>query len=513
MGAAAALGCVMSSTAVVAIFIPIVARVAQRSGVGASRLLLPMSYGALISGMLTLIATAPNIVVSEELKRSGLEEFGFFGFTPIGVGVLAVAMVYMLLVGRRLLPSAEPAEEEQGRSFSDLFLEFHAGHDAGLQFVTYRIPAGSPVDGKPIGHESLARLRDTRILGIQRPHRRGDERITAPSGDTELRSQDLLLVLGGRTECDRLVGELGFERTPVSARDQQRWEWEQGMATVMVHPESRLVGKTVRELEFRKRFDLHVLGMRRAAKPVEGFADERLQPADSLLLLGPWSRLDRLGDHKHDFVPTELPRERSEVVESYRKAPLALAILGVMVALTVLNVVPLLAAVLLAVLAAIVTRCVTLEDAYRAIPWSSIVLVAGMLPLADALDKAGGTTLIVDGMMAACGDTGPRVMLSVIFFITAAIGLVFSNTASAVLMAPIAIVAGEALGVSPYPFAVAVVIAASAAFSTPVSTPVVTLVVEPGRYRFMDFVRVGLPLLVLTWLATLIITPLVFPFE
>ena len=166
----------------------------------------------------------------------------------------------------------------------------------------------------------------------------------------------------------------------------------------------------------------------------------------------------------------------------------------------------------LAVLAAVFTRCLTMEDAYRSIHWSSLVLVEGLLPLADALYVTGGTQLIVDTLLYVAGDSGPYIMLSIIFFLTAALGLVLSNTASAVLVAPIAIYAAAALDVSPYPFAVAVLIAASSAYSTPVSTPVVTLVVDPGRYRFTDFVKVGVPLLLLSYLVTLLVAPLIFPF-
>jgi di/tricarboxylate transporter len=184
-----------------------------------------------------------------------------------------------------------------------------------------------------------------------------------------------------------------------------------------------------------------------------------------------------------------------------------------MVMLSVFNVVPLVAAVIMAALLAVFSRCMTMEDAYGSIHWGSLVLVAGMLPLADALDKTGGTALVVEALMSSMGDAGPGAMLTVLFFLTAAIGLFLSNTASAVLVAPIAIAAAESLGVSPYPFAVAVLIAASAAFVTPVSTPVVTLVVEPGRYQFMDFVKVGVPLLLLTWLTTLLVAPMIFPYS
>ena len=229
-----------------------------------------------------------------------------------------------------------------------------------------------------------------------------------------------------------------------------------------------------------------------------------------------WGRGRKSGNCEaltHDFVVLETPTELADVVPSRRRMPIALSILVAMVLLTAFDVVPLVAAVLMAVLAAVFTRCLTMDDAYRSIHWSSIVLIAGMLPLADALYVTGGTQIIVDGLLSAVGDSGPYFILSIVFFLTAGLGLVLSNTASAVLVAPIAIYMANAVNLSPYPFAVAVVIAASAAFSTPVSTPVVTLVVDPGRYKFTDFVKVGLPLLFLSYVVTLLVAPLIFPFH
>jgi di/tricarboxylate transporter len=206
------------------------------------------------------------------------------------------------------------------------------------------------------------------------------------------------------------------------------------------------------------------------------------------------------------------PRELSEIAPARDRAPWALVILTMMVALAALEVMPVVAAVLIAALAAVFARTLSMEDGYRAIHWSSIVLIAGMLPIADALEKTGGVDLIVDVLVERLGYATPTFMMSLLFFLTAALGLVLSSTATAVLVAPIAIRAAEVIDVSPYPLAMAVVIAASAAFVTPVSTPVVTLVVAPGGYRFMDFVKVGTPLLVLAWLTTLLVTPIFFPF-
>lgn len=208
-----------------------------------------------------------------------------------------------------------------------------------------------------------------------------------------------------------------------------------------------------------------------------------------------------------------MPSEQAEVVPAYRKMPIALTILAGMVLLALFDIVPLVAAVLTATVAAGATGCLTMKDSYRAISWSSLVLIAGMLPLADALQVTGGTDVVVKALMSVFGEASPLTMLTVMFFMTAGLGLVLSNTASAVLVAPIAIYAAGVLGVSSYPFAIAVLVAASAAYSTPVSTPVVTLVVEPGRYGFMSFIKVGVPLLLLTYAATAIVAPLIFPFH
>ncbi len=509
MAGAALLGSVMSSTAVVAIFIPIVLRIAAETRLNASRMLIPMSYAALISGMLTLIATTPNIVVHEELKEAGFTGFGFFSFAPVGLVVLIVAIAYVLFIGRHLLSreqeSAVPGQ--LSRSIDALWEDFRLDEE----YCQLQINADSPLGGKTIADTRMESHYRVRILGISR--RGGEDRLASPTAGTELRADDSLLVVGKPGDLERLAAEQKLTLKPANPRDRQRWLWELGGATVMIHPESRLIDRSLREARFRSNFDVHVFGIRRAKQPMDDFKDLKLRSADSLFVVGPWSRIQQLQARTHDFIVTELPREQAEIVPSYRKMPVALAILTAMVLLTMFDVIPLVPAVMLASLAAIFTRCITMDDAYRSIHLSSLVLVAGMLPLADALDKTGGTQLVVDALLYTMGDAGPYMMLTLIFFLTAGLGLILSNTASAVLVAPIAIYTAAAINVSPYPFAVAVLIAASAAYSTPVSTPVVTLVVDPGRYKFTDFVKVGVPLLLLTYAVTLLVAPLVFPFN
>jgi di/tricarboxylate transporter len=511
MVAAALLGSVMSSTAIVAIFIPIVLRIAAEANLNASRMLIPLSYAALISGMLTLIATPPNLVINEELKDAGFEGFGFFGFSKVGLVVLVIAVGYVLLIGRRLLPGEveAPATKTRRRRIDELSQDFQVKGEAGKLVVDPR----SPLVGVTLGETNIETDFGVRVLGILRRAPRSENRIPAPGPDMEIHAQDELLVIGESEACQHLAAERQLRQIPITAASRQRWLWEAGGATVLIHPESGLIGKSLVDAEFRSHYNVHVLGLRRGKEPVEDFRDAKLLASDSLFVFGAWSKIRQLQALTHDFIVTELPAEHAEIVPEYKRMPTALTILVAMVGLAIFDVVPLVSAVIMAVIAAVFTRCLTMEDAYRAIHWSSIVLVAGMLPLADALQQTGGTDLIVDGLMGAVGDAGPGVMLSFIFFLTAALGLFLSNTAAAVLVAPIAITAAAKLGVSPYPFAIAVLIAASAAFVTPVSTPVVTLVVEPGRYRFMDFVKTGVPLLLLTYVATLLIAPLIFPYH
>ena len=503
------LGSIMSSTAVVAIFIPIVLRIAAETKLNSSRLLMPMSYAALISGMMTLIATTPNIVVHEELKNSGFTGFGFFGFTVVGVAILLVAVAYMLLFGRRLLPAeaGDTAGSITMRSIFDIWEDFRTGED----YQRLRIDERSPLADITLAEADLESRYQLRILGVMRGGS-GELHLAAVSPAIQLAGGDMLAVVGSPEELERFCEEQTLQPQPRSKQEQNRWLWDIGGSVALIHPDSGLIGKSLRDAEFRSNYGIDVLGLRRAGEAVAEYANTRLQASDSLFLVGPWSSIRQLQTLAHDFIVLEMPAELADVVPSYRRMPVALAILVGMVLLTVFDLVPLVAAVLLAVLAAVFTRCLTMEDAYRSIHWSSLVLVAGMLPLADALDVTGGTQLIVDTLLYTAGDSGPYVMLSIIFFLTAGLGLVLSNTASAVLVAPIAIYAAAAINVSPYPFAVAVLIAASSAYSTPVSTPVVTLVVDPGRYRFIDFVKVGVPLLLLSYLVTLLVAPLIFPF-
>ena len=510
MTAAAVLSAVMSSTAVVAVFVPVVLTISAKSELNASRLLMPLSFAALVGGMLTLIATTPNLVVSAELQGRGLEPFGFFDFTPIGLAVMAVLMAYMSLVGRRLLPGGSVApRKDDARTLEDLWNGFGLeGKDHHL-----RVPLGSPIAGRTLAEAQIGSRSGARVIGIERLGRRGrPEFLPSPSADAEIHAGDVLALVGETEDVDRLAAEERLERLAPDPQREAHWKQELGLAVVLVHPESRLAGRELRKAAFRSAHTLHVLGLRRRGGIVPDFVDQQLEPGDSLLVTGAWDAIARLQSEVHDFVVLTLPIELDQVAPARRRAPAALLILAGMVLLAAFDAVPLVAAVLMAALAAVFVRCLTMEDGYRAIHWSSLVLIAGILPVADALVKTGGVDLVVEALLGGDAELGPYRVMTMLFFLTAGLGLVLSNTATAVLMAPVAVRAAETLGVAPHPLAMTVAIAASAAFVTPVSTPVVTLVVAPGGYGFLDFVKVGLPLLLLVWATTLAVTPIFFPF-
>jgi di/tricarboxylate transporter len=505
---AGVMGSVMSSTAVVAILIPAVVNVAGKTSINASRLLIPLSYGALISGMLTLIGTTPNLVASGELDGTGYEPFGFFSFTPIGAVVLLVAVLYMVFIGRHLLPGDKIVPPKPATAtLQDLIAEF----DLLSKFHRLRVNAQSPLVGVALSESRLSNHR-ARVVVIERSGRFGITTTAAPSSDKMIRAGDILVIQADPSNVTAIEEVFKLERVVIGDAERKRWVNEVGLATVLIHPESRLTRKTLHEVRFRTRAGLQVLALRRSGEVLTEFLDVKLRLGDALLVLGPWKRIVELRRDVHDYLVLTLPTELDQVAPARNKAPVALAILLTMVALTALEIVPVTVAVLMAALAAVLTRCLTMEEAYRSIHWNSVVLIAAMLPVADALQKTGGVTLIVDWLVSGFGQSGPYLMMTSIFALTAILGMFMSNTGTAVLMAPIAISAAEALGVAPYAFVMTVAIAASAAYVTPMSSPVVTLVVAPGKYRFMDFVKVGLPLLLLTWVVAMVVTPLVFPF-
>ena len=508
----AGLGAFMSSTGVVAIFIPVVLSVSARMNTSPSRLMMPLSFAGLISGMMTLVATPPNLVVNSELLREGLHGFSFFSVTPIGLVVLILGIVYMLAV-RFMLKTDNGDSARDGRkrsTFRDLIREYHlTGRARRLA-----IRPGSPMIGQRLDDLKLRERYCANVIGVER-WRRFRRVIVNVNGVSEFRARDVLLIDMSASDVDlrQFCGEQMLEPMVLRGEYFADQALDVGMAEVALIPDSEMIGKTVREIAFRTRFGLNIVGMKRDGKAMDGsVVDEPLQLGDILLVVGNWRQIALLAKRGRDFVVLNMPVEVDDAWPAHSQAPHAIFCLVLMVALMLTDEIPNPIAAIIACLLMGKFRCINAESAYKAIHWPSIILIVGMMPFALALQKTGGVDLVVKGLMDVAGGEGPYLMLGCLFMMCAAIGLFISNTATAVLMAPIALAAAKSMGVSPYPFAMVVAMAASAAFMTPVSSPVNTLVLGPGKYSFSDFVKIGVPFTILVMVVCVLLIPVLFPF-
>ncbi len=509
MLAVAALSAVMSSTGAVAIFIPVATGIALRLGTSPSRLLMPLAVAALIGGMLTLIGTPPNMVAAAQLTAAGLPTFSFFAFTPIGALILALGIAWMIAVGRHTLPDRTPPAPPGGgwRSMEAIA----ADYAAGSRIARLRMAADSPLDGQSLAEARLISRHGLTVVGIERQGRFATLVLPALI-DTAMRAGDVLLAAGAPAAIAAAAAAERLESLPFDTAEPQL-QRELGLAEMLVPPGSSLAGQTPAHAELRRRLGVAVVGLRRQGAPLPSVgADTVLEAGDALLVAGGWEAIARLRrSEPRDLLVLGLPRELAEVAPARRQAPLALAITAVMLVLMIGNLVPTAIAAMMAALAMVVGRCVSMDEAYRAVNWQSLILIAGMLPMGTALERTGGAALIADGLVGALGGLGPLVLMAGLFALTSTLSQFISNTATTVLLAPIAIRAAQEMGLAPQGFVMAVAIAASTAFATPVASPVNALVLGPGRYRFTDFVRIGVPLQVLALLATLATVPWLFP--
>ncbi|THF64504.1 SLC13 family permease [Pseudothauera nasutitermitis] len=511
MLAVAGLGSVMSSTGVVAIFIPVALSVANRIGASPGRLMMPLAFAALISGMLTLVGTPPNLVVSSELERNGFEGFAFFDFTPAGLAVLAVGVAYMLVARRWLADKPDPKPERNGRRrrLRELAEDYRLLNRVRRMMVAQ----GSPMIGHTLGELQLRASHGANIIAIERQRQFGRIMLTT-SANREILAGDILLV-------DFTCPAGNIERFTTDMRLQDRvfkndyftdMSRELGLAEVTLPPGSTLIGRSILELRMRSQRGINVMGVRRNGQPLEDdILREKLKMGDTLLIAGTWKAIRLLHTQPQNFLVLTLPAEIDEAAPAASRAPHALLALAITVGLMISGSVPNVIAALIGCLLMGALRCLDLNSAYRSIHWQSLILIIGMLPFATALQKTGGIDVIVSALLGLTGEASPRAVMAVLFVLTAVVGLFISNTATAVLMAPIGIGLAQQLGASPYPFAMTVALAASAAFMTPVSSPVNTLVLGPGHYRFTDFVRIGVPFTLIVLVICVVLLPVLFP--
>jgi di/tricarboxylate transporter len=452
---------------------------------------------------------APNLVVNSELVRHGVAGFGFFSFTPFGVPVLILGIVYMLFA-RRWLAADNEDTETPGRPSLRKWIKYYRLADREYRL---RVTERSPLVGKTIQEMDLRGSSGANILAIERMARLSSD-IIQPLPHTELKIGDIMLVdlAAPGVDMAALRQRFALEEMPLSGAYFANRSQEIGMAELVVPAESRLVGRTVIEARFRTNYGLTVVGLRRGRVAHErGLINEALRIGDTLLVIGPWKDIRSLQAEREDLFILNLPAELDDVLPAASRAPQALASLALVVALMVSGVVPNVQAALIGCLLMGALGCVDLNSAYRSINWQSLVLIVGMLPFSAALQRTGGVDLAANGMLALIGGAGIHAVLATLFGVTALLGMFISNTATAVLMAPVALAIAKDLHASPYPFAMIVALAASAAFMTPVSSPVNTLVVTPGNYRFADFVRVGVPFTVIVLIVTVLLVPWLLP--
>lgn len=534
----ACLSAFMSSTGTVAVMLPVVVGLAWERGIPPSRLLIPLSVASLLGGMLTLIGTPPNIVVSNHLAAMGREPFRFFTFTPVGVVMVVVGIAFMVLFGRRLLPERPPPGGESSPPATSVATLTEAYGLAGTLFRA-RIPLGSSMAGRTLEDLQIRRKYGVNVVGVvadgvgggvvggggdttggaagrrrRRPPLPGlrptapELRPTPPS--TRFEAGDIVYLQGLPKAVAGLVGACRLE---LVADEGEEVPEGLGLVEVLLTPASRLVGKTVEESGIREKYRVTVLSIRRMGEPlIENVGTTPLRFGDTLLVKGGWNRIQLLQRERRDFVVTGIPTELDRAVRPYERAPLAIGIMVVMMLLMAFNVVPPVFAVLAAAAGMVLTRCVGGDEAYRSINWQSVVLIASVLPVATALEKTGGMTLVVDALGGVLGGAGPIAVLAILFLLTAAMSQVISNTATAVLLAPIAFQLAMNLDVRPEPFLMTLAVAASTAFATPIASPVNTLVLGPGGYRFGDFFRIGVALQAILLVVTLLVVPLLFPF-
>lgn len=518
MIAVAVLSSFISSTGVVALMLPAVISLARSVKIPASRLLMPLAFSALLGGSATLIGTPPNIIVSEALQKAGYAPFDLFSFSVTGVVLIIAGVIYVLMIGRRLLPTRvveqtvhrmeTPTElfvlyqlpnnlfrlHVQGQSplVNETIANSHLGHDYGVSIVS-------------IGHNGNSATSEARQMAT----------VHTPSPSTVIRTGDVLVVQGDLSNVTAAAGRwnLGIvANEPVVENDVITNEV--GIAELILRPRSSLNGKTLVDVRFGSTYRLTVLNLRRPG--VDEPLDIKTTPlkfGDVLLIQGRWKDIFALKRLRHDFIVMGEP-EAAEFGAFMRKshAPITLIVLGLMIVAIALNIMSLTLASMLAALAIVLTGCLTMDEAYDSIDWRSLFLIAGMLPMSTALVKVGLVDLIASTLVTTVGAWGPLFVLAGLFILTATLTQVISNTATALLIAPIALAAGQGLGVEPHAFLMMVAIAASMAFASPIASPVNTLVMSAGNYRFLDYTRVGALMVFISFLITMVVLPILWPF-
>jgi di/tricarboxylate transporter len=536
MAGTALLSAFISNTGTVATLLPAVSSAAWRIGSIPSKFLMPMAFAANSGGLLTLTGTSPNIIVNDVLTASGGEPFGYFEFALIGLPLLLTAIIYMVLIGRKLLPSRRA--EERPPELTESMGELAEDYVLPGNIYRLRVRSGSGLIGQSLEQAALGRDYGVSVLSLSRQSagateqsslersrqivREGIERLQSdlydevPGPDTIINVNDILLVKSTSAALQTVMMRFNVAVQPAGAGQEQITSdlisHEIGLAEVVIAPRSAYRRRTVAQGHFAEKYRVHVLSLRRGDQTLD-HKNERLAVGDSLLVRGTWEDIELLKNERRNFVVVGSPEEMvRQVVELSPQAVIAVLALVGMIVLMVSGLVPVVIAALLAAGVMVLGRCLSMPQAYRTISWNSVVLTAAMIPMSIALQLTGGAEFVADGLIDTLGSIGPIALMAGIFLATTALSQVVSNSATTVLMAPIVVQVGLDMGLSVRPLLMIVAVSASTAFLTPIGTTTNLMVTTPGDYRFQDFLRVGIPLVILFMIISLILVPIIWPF-
>ena len=509
----AMIGAFVSNTGTVALMMPIVVSMTAEAKKDASRLLMPLAFASSMGGMLTLIGTPPNLVIDGTLREHGYDGLSFFSFAPVGAICLAVGIIVMMPLSRLFLKKGHKEDDTRSKSLDELVKEYELANGV----TAFHVGRHSSIAGKSVAQLDLRARHGITILEIRNEtsrHRGLIRNVTQslPTQDSVIEAGDIIYLQGEKDNIATFATEARLRKMDKHGFD----FYDIGIAEIVVMPDSRLVGLKLRQSRFREQYSINVLGIKRSHSYITAdLPEERLKAGDILLVQGRWENLDKIDHEEEDWLVMGKPKEMAEKVTLGYKAPLAALIMVAMVAAMVFDFIPIapVTAVMAAGLLMVITGCLrSVEAAYKTINWESIVLIAAMMPMATALEKTGTSALVSHSLVYMLGELGPTALLCGIYFTTSLLTMFISNTATAVLMAPIAMSAATEVGVNPLPMLFAVTLGASMCFSSPFSTPPNALVMHAGNYRFSDYVKVGLPLQLIMGIVMTIVLPLLFPF-
>ncbi len=483
----------VNNTAAVAVFLPLVLAATARNGMPPSKHLIPLSYAAQMGGVCTLVGTSTNLLVNSLAKDLGQPGFSLFEFTPLGVACTIAGIAYLSTVGRWLLPERA------------VKAELTETYELGKYITELRVMPGSPLIGRTVAGSRLGEKFGVYVLELLR----GEEQVWAPRAEV-LREGDVLLARGDWSRLNELRQQMHLELEPeFKLRDEQFRDGDQALVEVMVAPNSRFAGETLRDLDFRWHYNATVLAIHRRGEVLrEKLREVTLGVGDLLLLVAPRDELPALRRNANLVVVNE----RGDETATRRRAPLALLIMAAVIASAGLGLMPIVISSLIGCVAMVLSRCLEPEEAYEAVDWRIIVLLAGVLTLGIALQQSGAAEILADNTIGRMAGLDPVLVLAVVYLLALVMSELMSNAAAAVLLVPIAVSAAIGMGISPTPFLVAVTFAASTSFSTPVGYQTNTMVYGIGGYRFTDFMKVGIPLNLLFWVIGIVMIPMIWPF-